>query len=254
LTAPRRAFSVEKLLIFGARGLACALRDVGATTAIKEPAMRAYHRTVRTFLTLAFVSGIAACGAATPLGEQPTLSGQIEGWNKGAGYMLKATADDGDEVTLGAAPIDEAGNFSITLAGEETLSGHLIPMMLNSTMNGSTPTCSGNINLSPSSFSSATAQFNAVNGNTQIEIAHQLSGAIVGPRDTASYIYVDTDVDETGSVDCKNGSSQATASYNVHLKKGWNRLIQIYHSDGVTLDVNFHTGDLPDGMTWRHDG
>lgn len=213
--------------------------------------MRAYHATVRAFLTAAFVSGIAACGASTPLGEQPTLSGQIEGWNKGAGYMLKAASED--QVTLGTAPIDEAGNFSITLAGQEVLAGHLIPMMLNSTMNGGTSSCSGSINLSPSSFNSANAKFSAVSGTTSIRIAHQMSGAIVGPRDTASYIYVDTDVDETGSVDCQIDTKVASAHYGVHFKKGWNRVVQTYRSDGVKLDVEFHTGELPDGMVWRNE-
>lgn len=212
--------------------------------------MRAYQGTVRAFLTAVLVSGIAACGAATPLGEQPTLSGQIEGWSRGAGYMLKAASDE-DQLTLGTAPIDEAGNFSITLAGQEVLDGHLILMMLNSTMNGGTSSCSGTINLSPSSFSSANAKFTAVNGTTSIRIAHQMSGAIIGPRDTASYVYVDTDVDETGDVDCQVGNNQASAHYGVHFKKGWNRVVQLYRSDGGKLDVEIHTGDLPDGMTWR---
>lgn len=204
---------------------------------------------VSTLLSLA----LTACGSSdSALGDQPTITGQLDGWNRGTGFTLQAsvlkTIIPPVTTVIASAPIDAAGNFSITLPGSAILN----PLL---TTQHSDPSqlpapCTGNIQVTPSDFAGTTALFTAVSGTTTLSVS--LGSVGNGPQITAAYAYVDRDVSETGTLTCNYSSVMQQSVADVHFKAGWNLelLQQNLNTAAGMATSSTSTGPLTDGVKW----
>jgi hypothetical protein len=193
---------------------------------------------------LGLAGGLLACGSPSGfLGAEPTLSGQIEGWNRGPDFVLQASIVSAPATTaaLTSAPIDAAGNFSITLPGVAALSPYLSPQHVDASQ--PIPGCTGtNIQISPQDFSSAVLVLKAVNATTKLSVTH---GKKMPESVNVVYVYTDQPLTETGSLTCMFSATPIQETFDIHFGAGWNRQISTV---GSSITVN--TGPLPDGVVW----
>lgn len=212
-----------------------------------------------TSLLLAMV-GIGACGGSSDiggggggdggsgggngagaLGEQPRLTGQISGWNKGGGYTLQAMLGT-PGVSLTSAPIDASGNFSIVLP----IGALATPFLkLERFYAGSSVGCQGAATSTPTDYNDALLTLSAVNGGTTLTVSQ---GVEMGLKATGiAYLYVDRQVDQTGSIECPG---QGKTTYDVHYQRGWNRYLSTIDLTSGALSTTYYTGAAPAGATW----
>ncbi len=204
-----------------------------------------------------FTLALSACGSSdSALGDQPTITGQLDGWNRGTGFTLQASVLKAGapplSTVIAGAPIDAAGNFSITLPGSATLTPLLTTQHVDQTQISAT--CSGNVQVTPSDFAAAAALFTAVNGTTTLSVTlgNGASGTTSGLQLIAGYTYVDRDFSETGTLTCNAGGAMQQSTADVHLKAGWNREVLSLMLDTAAgmITANTSTGPLPDGVKW----
>lgn len=216
--------------------------------------------TIFSSALLTLTLALSACGAGDgSLGDQPTLSGQLDGWNRGTGFTLQVSAVKPTPpftlTLLASAPIDAAGNFSITLPGSATLTPLLTAQHVDPSQMPAK--CTTNIQISPLDFSGAGAAFTAVSGATTLSVSlgNGGTGAAGSPQVSVSFTYIDRDVSETGSLTCSagtaGGANQQTMA-DVHFRTGWNReiLSLVFDAGAGTSTANATTGPVPDGVKW----
>lgn len=151
---------------------------------------------LRNITLLAVTVGHAACGSDGALGDQPVLTGQINAWSRGEGYIFQASLSSASPVALASAPIDATGNFSITLPGATALApnltqGHFDPHQ-------PTPSCTGkSLQINPQDFATTGLVLQAVSGSIKLTLNQ---GSTSAPTTRVSYVYVDHDVTETGGM------------------------------------------------------
>lgn len=206
-----------------------------------------WHRSA-LFLTTA---GLLACGKLdSELGEQPTLTGQIVGWNL-TGYTLQATIPYTNTTSpaLASAPIDATGHFSITLPNRDTI----IPYL-----NGppDQQNCTVTVDAEPLDYLWGRLQLTAVNGdpNSSRGIVQGIDPLVIGPMSLqVSYVYFDRDRNYKGFTDCMYpGGPFPKVKYSGDLqdKAGWNTHIGTAMLSGTVLIQDEHTGAIPATAKW----
>jgi hypothetical protein len=196
--------------------------------------------------------GLAACGGGS-LGDQPTLTGQIDAWNKGSGYTLQAFFLGGtsSSAPIATAPIDASGNFSIVLPGSAIVTPllkvqHVDPSQLPSA-------CSGSVQIDPQDFGSGSLSLKAVSGTSTLSVSHTAS-ADTSLTSSVLYSYVDRDVSESGEITCKASamsSASTKTSINAHLRTGWNRVVlEVLSVASDLTSIKEYDGAPPDGVKW----
>lgn len=200
---------------------------------------------------------LTACGSSdSALGDQPTLTGQLDGWNRGTGFTLQVSVLRASSpplsTVIASAPIDAAGNFSITLPGSATLTPLLTAQHVDQTQ--MLASCSGNVQVTPSDFAAAAAFFTAVNGTSALSVTlgNGVSGNTSGLQIIAGYTYVDRDFSEVGTLACNASGAMQQSTADVHLKTGWNREVLSLMLDTAAgmITSSTSTGPLPDGVKW----
>ena len=208
--------------------------------------MRKTSTSSHSRVALLLISATAACTSTginsnSSLGERPVLQGKIDSWSSGPGFSLEASvisAPDGIS-GLATAPIDEFGNFAITLPDAFTLASYLVQQNIDPKK--PLPNCSGiEFQSNPQQFMTAVLRLQAIKGSTKFLVFQG------NPTTNVAYIYSDKEVNQVGSIKCIYGTLTATEMINVHLTRGWNREIIIPNATGSTTT----TGELPDGVKW----
>jgi hypothetical protein len=201
---------------------------------------------------------LAACGTSdSALGDQPTLTGQIEGWDRGAGFTLRAsvlkTVSPLMTTVIASAPIDAAGNFSITLPGSAVV-GPLLTTQ-HSDPSQLPPGCTGDLQVNPQDFAGTSALFDAVSGTTTLSVSLSNLGTAPagGVQISAGFAYADREVSETGTLTCSFSGFTQQSTADAHLKAGWNReVLQLTMNAAAKMATSsVSTGPLPDGVKWR---
>lgn len=204
--------------------------------------------------------GLTACGGNSSLGDQPTITGQLEGWNRGAGFTLQAnvikTASPPELALIASAPIDAAGNFSITLPGSATLAPFLMTRRADPSEIGTD--CMGDLKVEPSEYAGTGAIFSAVSGATRLTVSlgNEATTAPNAEQTQVTFAYLDRDLSQTGSVTCNAATTSGTrpfkSSANASFKVGWNHEIVILKNDssGALSSLDVATGPLPAGLKW----
>ena len=199
---------------------------------------------------LFIMMGIAACGGgsaggpgggdSSALGVQPTLAGQISGWTRGAQTLRLGI--DKQFATLMSAPIDAAGNFSVVLPSN----GLLIPYYKKEDFSsGSAAGCQGSVSATPPIYNAAYLTLTVVIGSQTLYVAQSATKDLA--ETLTRYVYVDKQVDQTGSSTCPGSG---TWNYDLHYKQGWNRVLDTADPNLGPVTLNIATGATPAGAVW----
>lgn len=216
--------------------------------------MQASGHALKGSALLGAALAMSACGGNSSLGDQPTITGQIDGWNRGTGFTLQAKVGDamkpaasaGLSGPLTTAPIDAMGNFSITLPGAAALAPYLVPQ--HTDPNQPLPGCTGNnLQVNPQDLMTRGLWLYAVSGTTQLFIKQAVQNT------TVAYIYVDRDFNETGSAACPitvNGSVQGQVQevYDLHFGTGWNS--EAVAVSSLSGPFTYTSNMIPAGAKW----
>lgn len=216
--------------------------------------MQASRNALKRSALLGATLAISACGSNSSLGDQPTITGQIDGWNRGTGFTLQARVGDamkpadsaGLSGPLTTAPIDAMGNFSITLPGAAALAPYLV--LQHTDPSQPLPGCTAdNLQVNPQDIMTRALWLYAVSGTTQLFVKQNIQNTIV------AYIYVDRDFNETGSAACPitvNGSvkGQVQENFNLHFGTGWNS--EAVELSSLTGPYTYTSNMIPAGAKW----
>jgi hypothetical protein len=174
------------------------------------------------------------------LGAQPTLAGQISGWTRGAQTLQLGI--DKQFATLMSTPIDAAGNFSVVLPSN----GLLIPFYKKEDFSsGSVAGCQGSVSATPPIYNAAYLTLKVVIGSQTLNVFQSATKDLA--ETLAHFVYVDRQVDQTGSSTCP---SSGTWKYDLHYKLGWNRVLDTPDLNVGPFTLNIATGATPAGAVW----
>lgn len=191
---------------------------------------------------------MGGCGDGA-LGDRPTLSGQIDGWDRGVSYTIQGRFPGNNRV-VASGPIDFYGKFSLPLP-EGAASASSFQMQhvgLEPPMG-----CSGSLTAMPQDFSIAQISLSAVSSNLTNPTAQILQGSGLSSSvsTVVNYLYVDRSVDITGEIDCpgrQNGTEKEI--WDLHYKSGWNRSIISTITTQSPTTLKAYSGGVPDGVKW----
>lgn len=218
------------------------------------PSVKNATSAMGTSFVMLLAAGLGACGDSGNLGDQPVLNGQISGWSRGTGFTLQAlgttTSDPPAVNVIASAPIDEAGNFSITLPGSSALGPYLRQQHVDSSTD-LPANCTANVQINPTDLSSVNLSLSATSGTTKLEVA-QSSEFNLTAFSAVVYTYVDRDADQSGTGNCTAAPPNPAVrlQFDVQLRTGWNRVIAANTFDGTTLTTKSYVGPVPDGVKW----
>lgn len=216
--------------------------------------MQAFRNALKGRALLGVALAMSACGGNSSLGDQPTLTGQIDGWNRGTAFTLQAQVGDvmkpaasaGLSGPLTTAPIDAMGNFSITLPGSAALAPYLASQHTDPSQ--PLPGCTAtDLQVNPQDIMTRALWLYAVSGTTQLFLKQSVQNTVV------VYIYVDRDFNEVGSAACPiivNGKPQGQVqeNYNLHFGTGWNS--EAVDLSSLTGPYTYTSNMIPDGTKW----
>ncbi len=216
--------------------------------------MQASQNALKGSALLGAALAMSACGSNSSLGDQPTITGQISGWNRGTGFTLQAQVGDamkpaasaGLSGPLATAPIDAMGNFSITLPGSAALAPYLAPQHTDPSQ--PLPGCTAdNLQVNPQDIMTRALWLYAVSGTTQLFLKQSAQTTIV------AYIYVDRDFNETGNAACPitvNGmvQGQVQENFNLHFGTGWNS--EAVDLSSLTGPYTYTSNMIPADAKW----
>ena len=202
-----------------------------------------------TLLALVF----AACGGAADaptatgaLGEDAVLSGTIDGWTYGSGYVLVPYLNGVVVNPSDYTAISDAGAFSVKLPSRATLSTSLVALKAVIVPGSSTKSCTTSPTFVPdSSRGFSFAAFDAVNGSKDapVVLCDTLSDA--GTQTCVGLIYVDADTAVHGTL--AGCADYGSLPINLDLRAGWNS-VQITYQKTKPTDV--HTAPIPSSLKW----
>lgn len=197
--------------------------------------------------------GISACGGgngggpdgggsdSSALGEQVMLAGQISGWNRGAQTLRVGIAGKVDMIK--SAPIDAAGNFSVSLPSGALLSALYTQLDYSS---GSAPGCQGAVKATPTMYNAAYLALTVAMGSQTLNVVQSVRTLLT--QTTTVYVYVDRQVDQTGTSTCP---MLGTWNFDLHYKPGWNRIVDVVDPSMGFPVLNRSTGPTPAGAVWE---
>lgn len=179
-------------------------------------------------------------GDSSALGGQPTVAGQISGWTRGAQTLQVGI--DKQFATLASAPIDAAGNFSVVLPSV----GVVLPFGKKEDFSsGSVAGCQGTVSATPPIYTAAYLKLTVAIGNQTLYVAQSATKDLA--ETLTRYVYVDRQVDQTGSSTCP---TSGTWNYDLHYKQGWNRVLDTADPNLGPFTLNIATGAAPAGAVW----
>lgn len=196
-----------------------------------------------TLSSALFLLGCGDSGSSNMLGDHPTLIGQLQGWSRGDGYTLTASLVpvSSNIPTLAMAPIDTAGNFRITLPGNDALSMYLSAQHVSRDQL-SAGCQSSDLQATPADFRSGVLQLNAVGAAGTIGVTQATNSGT-----KISYLFVDRNLDETGRISCLLPGASLSQSLDLHFVAGWNA--QLSTQSGSTYVLT--SGNVPADAKWQ---
>lgn len=187
----------------------------------------------RAALLTALIAGPGACGSSDGwLGETPVLSGQLQGWNRGAGRMLVAQTLIGQ--TLGTTTIAEDGGFMLALPGYDGVVAALDETMFQDPCDGAAGPNENRVSceasIEPKVARRAVLQL-SIPGLSPY-VAHEArpwAASADFPPHSVIYEYWDRAVEYTGkqvlAAQQSRGPLTITNQWDLHIKQGWNATV-----------------------------
>lgn len=209
-----------------------------------------------TRLTLLLCVALADCGGNPSLGDHPVLTGQIVRWILGPTQMqafLSTMASP--DLPLSTGPIDAMGNFSITLPGYDLLAPYLVwqqpPIDPKSTTECGKMVFQSNVRIDQFDYATASLAFGAATGTAIRQILPPSLTPI-------KYIYVNRDLNETGTVKCKYTEFhtgkliEVQETIELHLGVGWNQVVtSAIDTSMAEFKYSVTTGQDLSGSHWE---
>jgi hypothetical protein len=206
----------------------------------------------RAMAAAAIVALVGGCGDGGPLGDSPTISGQIRSWTLGATALDVSlnNAHETSDATVTSGTVDATGHFSVTLPAAAAVQGSLAATDFSMGYSG----CDANsaVTLSPPTVLSASAQLNVSstikNSEGTFTTEGDLTLGATAPAAKGQYTlnivygYFNDDATASGTLLC--GAEIITV--NVGVRKGWNTLRVV--SLGDQTDVS--SGPPPSAAVW----
>ena len=211
------------------------------------------------FSTASLALLLSACGFDSALGDQPTVTGQLEGWDLGTGFMIQGSVlkPSGalEYAIVASAPVDAAGNFSLVLPGGSVMSDLLRnePRGFEKLPEG----CMGSIQAEPQSVAFATLDLRVFQGNTDVSVRQNsdLEKQPFTGETRGEFLYADREYVETSNVSCQRSPADGIvdkATTNLHFKAGWNQTISSFSlPERGERHSSYWTGAPPEGVKWR---
>ena len=171
-----------------------------------------------------------------------SISGKVEGWNRGAQKLVFQSTSNGNAPILSEGDIDSSGQFGLSLPAS----------VLDSALNDFTA-CSG-ATVTPNSkvmfvpFIALKAASGAFLGAIALT---NTDASLIGPFTPqagfalVAWMYSNQDSTARGSCSATQGP---TSTYDYQLKKGWNSVIAEYTS---ATNLHFRSGKTSSNLTWR---
>lgn len=195
---------------------------------------------------LVSIGTLGACAGDDSLGDMPTLSGQIAGWEAGDGYAVDVNVQLRSGMSRDLPPnlpIDASGRFSLTLPGEAVLSQVGTPAKVQAECNGvlvSEPSEALVVYLLLTDTAPHMYKIHQLHEETPGTVPYMTGTSV-------SYVYVDRALSISGSVSCQIAQDRSgTTTYDVRYQKGWNREIRTFGKGVQTIT----TGAPPEGLQW----
>jgi hypothetical protein len=200
----------------------------------------------------AIVALLGGCGDGGPLGDSPTISGQVQSWTLGATALDVSldSAHETSDATVTSGTVDATGHFSVTLPGAAAVASSLAATDFSMGYSGCDPSTS--VTLSPPTVLSASAQLNVSsttkNSGGTFTSEGELTLGATAPAATGQYTlsvvysYFDEDATASGTLLC----GPEIITVNVDVSKGWNSLRVV--SLGDQTDVS--SGPPPSAAAW----
>jgi hypothetical protein len=196
---------------------------------------------------------VALLGDGGPLGDSPTISGQIHSWTLGATALDVSlnNAHETSDATVTSGTVDATGHFSVILPGAAAVQSSLAATDFSMGYSGCDPNRA--VTLSPPTVLSASAQLNVSSTIKNSEGTFTTEGDLTLGASTAPaakgqytldivYSYFNDDATASGTLLC--GAEIITV--NVGVSKGWNTLRVV--SLGDQTDVS--SGPPPSAAVW----
>ena len=209
---------------------------------------------------LAAAACLLACSGSGTLGEQPTIRGQVVdpfsgAWIYGSGFSMNLELEDqaSARAVLATAPIDDQGNFMITLPPLSKVEAYLQERSV--TPYAAAASCTNTITVSTLPAKSSVARFVATKGSVGYAIMPVMLDRSAAERATRvtyyHHVYSDRDFAVEGNIRCPNGSGPSHITAKESYKSGWNVFADTYASLD-TLHPTRTTANfpVPDGVKW----
>jgi hypothetical protein len=198
-----------------------------------------FVRMLLTPLVLAgLMSGLGACSGKA-LNE---VRGQIRDWTYGAG---SAEFLDDDLKTLSTSTLDAVGRFNLKLPAE----ANMTPLLQESLLPELPAGCSNTVKASTPaarfySLGDITAYPTSGQKNAYTLVSEERGGSNPVKVTRRLFIYASQDVSVRGTLSCPVNTQQASATYGLDLKKGWNRVAssQLVYDNGSSQTSIANTG------------
>lgn len=203
---------------------------------------------MRSLFVASILAFLGCSNRSSGLLDPPNISGQIKNWTYGAGFTIQATMGRDDQ-TIATTPIDESGNFLITLPPLDTVRGLLTSMGGGISAE---PGCTDNVYIYPNEdYLAGNVAFQAVSGRQKIPISYGMP-EIVATSSSAigSFIYVDSNHIYEGNSTCTINSFKDSKTFDIYYQTGLNRSFWTIVYTDRSIESNYSTGEVPVGVVW----
>lgn len=192
----------------------------------------------RSFLLLPLVLGLNACSAKS----LTQVRGEVRGWTYGAG-SVEFLSDD--LKTLATADLDSVGRFNLDLPDAQTVTPLLEASLIPELPAGCTSTVKASSGAKYYTLGDVTAYPSKGQKSAYTLVSEDRAGTEPLRVTKRLYIYATQAVNVSGTLSCPVRGQQATASYGLDLKPGWNRVSsnQTLYQNGASQTVLSGTGE-----------
>ena len=192
----------------------------------------------RALLLPLLLLGLNSCSAKS----LTQVRGEVRGWTFGAG-SVEFLSDD--LTTLASADLDQVGRFNLNLPDDKTMTPLLQDSLVPEVPAGCTSTVKASSAAKYYSLGDITAYPSSGQKSAYTLVSEDRAGSDPVKISKRLFIYASQAANVSGTLSCPVKGGQASASYGLDLKAGWNRVAsnQSLSASGASQTVLSDTGE-----------
>ena len=192
----------------------------------------------RLLLLPLLLLGLNSCSAKS----LTQVRGEVRGWTYGAG-SVEFLSDD--LKTLATADLDSVGRFNLNLPDAQTITPLLQGSLVPDLPTGCTNTVKASSAAKYYTLGDVTAYPSKGEKSAYTLVSEDRAGSEPLRVTKRLFIYASEAVNVSGALSCPVRGQQASASYGLDLKPGWNRVSssQTVYQNGASQTVLSGTGE-----------